>query len=271
MIISLATTPNRINNFVYSIPNFYKELPSSCSLVLINVCQTYKRFNQKIKLNKQSLLILKKYSKFIINWVYDYGPISKYSGAIEYMKAKKINENLFIIDDDITYPKAYIEHIAISAPRNFICSGSGFKIFNGSYNPTPYEPDYFEGFSGIHFPYQNINNIVYLFSKYYKCLNPKENNNLINKYLLSCFMGDDFVLSKLYKKKFCMNHKLKDLAIRQYGLGADALQNNNLHGSNMGTYNYLEENEIIFWTFIKKIKVNASINKRIFHSRSLSF
>ena len=44
-----------------------------------------------------------------------------------------------------------------------------------------------------------------------------------------------------------------------YGLGKDALQNNQLFGSNMDTYFYLRDNEIILTTFINKLKVNTEL------------
>ena len=117
-----------------------------------------------------------------------------------------------------------------------------------------------EGFSGIHFPRRLINPLLERFAELYKCLLPidkRDKEDIPQETLLACFMGDDFIISYLHKKKlWTQNNWQGNIKVLEYGLGQDALQNNNLFNSNMGKYNYINENEIVLKTWINKIKLN---------------
>ena len=49
----------------------------------------------------------------------------------------------------------------------------------------------------------------------------------------------------------------------QYGFGPDALHNNPVFGSNMGSYQHLMNNNIIMKTFYKKISLIKQIKKSV--------
>ena len=268
-VISLATTPTRINNFIYSITYFNKELPDDCIKVVINIASSYKRFPDSIKLSDYSKKILLENKKFILNIIPDYGPISKYYGGIDYISKNNLhNCSLFIIDDDIMYNKKYIEEVIRGGPYKLISAGNGFDIINNQYTITTPNPQYIEGFSGIYFNYNNVDKLLQKFIKYYSCLIKKKDeegaeDNIINNFLIAAFMGDDFIISSFYKNKIFVNGKnlfnYHKCRVMEYGLGTDALQNNQLFGSNMDTYFYLRDNEIILTTFINKLKVNTEL------------
>ena len=267
-VISLATTPKRINNFIYSITYFNKELPDDCIKVIINIAPSYKRFPDSIKLSEYSKKILLEHKKFILNIIPDYGPISKYYGGIDYISKNNLhNCSLFIIDDDIMYNKKYITSVIRGGPYKLISAGNGFDIINNKYTVTTPNPQYIEGFSGIYFNYNNVDKLLQKFIKYYSCLikekNKEDEDNIINNFLIAAFMGDDFIISTFYKKKIFVSGKnlfsYHNCRVMEYGLGKDALQNNQLFGSNMDTYFYLRDNEIVLTTFINKLKVNTEL------------
>jgi len=105
---------------------------------------------------------------------------------------------------------------------------------------------------------------IELFVEYYKCLIPKRDmSNLPQEVLLSCFMGDDFILSEYYKNKlWSKNNWRSELFIHDYGLGEDALQNNTIYGTNMGTYNFLLEHMDILRQWMNKLTLNSSIKSK---------
>jgi len=266
-IISLTTTPERIDFFIYSLTYFVNEVKSLPGFykIIINIPVNYRRF-KKLSLNIHSLKILKQFKQYVeLNVVdYDYGPLTKYIGAVQYLDKKSIQYCILIIDDDIQYHKEYITSLVSQAPRDFLNSGSGFNIENGYYTPSMLNDiTYIEGFAGIHIPNRLINTKLQSFAEFYKCLLPhrqRDRTDLPQEVLLGCFMGDDFVISQFYKDKLWTQNKWREeVIIQQYGLGDDALQNNNIFGTNMGTYTFLEENKKIFNQWINKLNVNNEI------------
>tara|TARA_R100000329_G_scaffold24479_1_gene23195 strand:- start:146 stop:961 length:816 start_codon:yes stop_codon:yes gene_type:complete len=264
-IISLTTTPPRINNFIYSLNQLVPELPKDCHKIIINITNNYRRFKD-IHLNNFSLKTLKKFkNKVELNVVsFDYGPLTKLIGGLQYLQKKSLQYCIVLIDDDIQYHKEYLYNLVNNCPRIVISSGSGFNIIEGQYVPGVLnEINYVEGFSGIYIPYRLINPKLQQFANFYKCLHPiyeRDRTNLPQEVLLSCFMGDDFIISEFYKNKlWTQNNWRKNLIIQQYGLGCDALQNNNIFGTNMGTYNFLLEHKKIFNQWINKLNVNNEI------------
>ena len=266
-IISLTSTPKRINRFILSL-NYFIENLQKCrnfNKIIINIPKSYRRFNEEIKLNKESKNILKKYKKkVIINKLdFDYGPLTKFIGGYRYLKSKNLKEcGILIIDDDIEYNNRYINSLINSAPLSYICSGSGFNIVDDNYSPDKLSNiTYVEGFSGIHMPSRLINPLLNQFAELYKCLLPvdkRDKEDIPQETLLACFMGDDYIISYLHKKKLWTQNNWRDnIRVLEYGLGQDALQNNNLFNSNMGTYNYINDNEIVLRTWINKIKLNS--------------
>ncbi len=264
-VISIATTPKRINDFIYGIPKLNTILPPHCKNVLINCCPFYKRFGEAdFKLSEYSKKILCKYDKFNLWFCYDYGPMTKLIGAMNYNHSKNTKYSILILDDDIDYSYKLLNTLTTRDNRMAITSGRGFRITNGNYDPDPFEAQYVEGFAGIYFPYEIIDYNVYFFAEFYKCLEPKPTEaGCVNDFLIACFLGDDYVISKFYKKKLCLNYLCKDIIPYNYGNEADALHNNTIHGSNMGTYNFLEEqdNKKIFNTFTNKINLNQHIKR----------
>jgi hypothetical protein len=265
-IISLTSTPKRIDRFIFSLIDLIFNLQKCRDLhkIIINIPKKYRRFNEEIKLNKESKKILNKYkNKVIINKLdFDYGPLTKFIGGYRYLKSNNLHKcSIIIIDDDIEYNFRYINNLLTQAPSNYICAGSGFNIIDNNYIPNNLNNiTYVEGFSGIHFPRRLINPLLDRFADLYKCLLPidkRDKEDIPQETLLACFMGDDFIISYLHKKKlWTQNNWQGNIKVLEYGLGQDALQNNNLFNSNMGTYNYINENEIVLKTWINKIKLN---------------
>lgn len=254
-LISLTTTPTRINNFIYLLDYFNKQLTSSVYKVIINVAPYYKRFSNKIYLSDYSKDKLNEYSdKFQLNICYDYGAFTKYAGGIEYMKKNDLQMDLLIIDDDIIYEKKYLESFTIfnlSQNNMTLLSGSGFNIINGIYRSVENNPTYLEGFAGIYFPYKLLNDDIIIFSQYYKCMCVSDISvSEPNKFLVASFLADDFIISHFYKHKRVIPDIKNKLKIMEYGLKGDALKYNCLFGSNMGTYNKLLEDKHILNHFI---------------------
>lgn len=133
---------------------------------------------------------------------------------------------------------------------------------NYSYNIVESgKSEYVEGYAGICFHYNQIHDLILNYVKYYKCINFDDDNNLINKYLRASFMGDDYILSKTYKKKYCCKYGREMLQPFDYGFNDDALHKNNTFGSNMGTYKFLDENNKILKTFYNKINLHKQLLK----------
>ena len=231
-ILSCATTPQRIGKLIHIIPHL-----SGYKYFVINVCQEYKRFG-KFKIPKELLQLCKKNKKVVFQFVDDYGPVCKYIGGFRFMKKKKI----------------------IKTNSN-ITTGSGFDYdekFN--YKIVEGKTDMVEGYGGICFGYDQYNEFIEWFVGFYKHFIFK-NDILIDKYLSASFLGDDFILSNLYNHKHAIQSGRQYIQPYSYGFEDDALHKNNVFGSNMGSYKFLNDEIMILNTFKLKYILNKSINK----------
>jgi hypothetical protein len=262
-ILSISTIPSRIENLIKNLNQLYH---LNCYKIVINICSYYKRFKKEYKLPKKYEKIFKTQDKVIFNYTNDNGPITKYIGGYEYMKKNKLNDyHLIIVDDDISYLDTLFNTIIEHKTKNNITTGSGFYMKNDySYNIVERgKCEYVEGYAGICFHYNQIHDLILNYVKYYKCIkfdDPK-GENLINKYLKASFMGDDYILSKTYKKKYCCAYGRELLRPFNYSLNDDALHKNNIFGSNLGTYKFLDENNKILKTFYNKINLHKQLLK----------
>ena len=161
-------------------------------------------------------------------FVEDYGPICKYIGGFQFMKKKNLsNDKLIIIDDDIFYHKDLFNLLIESKTNNNITTGSGFIYgINRKYTEVEGKSETVEGYGGICFNCNQMNEFIFWFVEFYKFIQNVENT--IHKYLMACFLGDDFIISNIYSDKFAVKGGRKYLQPLSYGLEADALQNNTL-------------------------------------------
>jgi len=263
-ILSLTTTPERIDCFLNQLPFFNRE--HEAELVIINICNYYKRKDKHFKLNKRQQKQLNFFNRFKLKYVFnicnDYGAITKYKGGIEYMKRHNIkNKYLIIIDDDIFYKYGHFDKLIDHKTNKNITTGNGFNFGKEwTYEKRHNEKcDMVEGFSGICFDSNQVNNLLLNFIDYMKCVDFNNDDNIINQYLKACCLGDDFILSYQYKKKLCVN--TNKINIYRYGLGEDALHKNNIFGDNMKTYKFLNDNILILKTFYNKILLNKHFIK----------
>jgi hypothetical protein len=240
----------------------------------------------------------KKYTepKYIINMSEDYGPITKLIGGYEYIKKNNIeSKNLIIIDDDTEYLNKHIQKLIKidnylkDKKEKYVLGNSGFnfeireklhkkfihmlypKCFGNNYVS---EVNIIEGFASIYFNYTkcydeflNINS----FSKYYRVINWKENNehNIVNEFLKACFLGDDLIISLLFRFDNFVLYKTHNNIPHQYkyGFENDALHKNKhmnvtdyIHDtSNLNSYLFILENIDILHSFFKKYENNLSI------------
>ena len=255
-ILSCATTPQRIGKLIHIIPHL-----SGYKYFVINVCQEYKRFG-KFKIPKELLQLCKKNKKVVFQFVDDYGPVCKYVGGFRFMKKKKLlNDKLIIIDDDTKYNKNLFYELMHSKTNSNITTGSGFDYdekFN--YKIVEGKTDMVEGYGGICFDYDQYNEFIEWFVGFYKHFKFK-NDILIDKYLSASFLGDDFILSNLYNHKHAIQSGRQYIQPYSYGFEDDALHKNNVFGSNMGSYKFLNDEIMIFNTFKLKYILNKSINE----------
>ena len=258
-VLSCSTIPSRIEHLVKLIPL----MKIRYQYFVINICNEYKRFG-KFKVPKSLLQLCKKDKRVVFNFIDDFGPIGKYIGGFNFMKKKNlIDHKLIIIDDDILYNKdLFYDLIDNKNEYNITCS-SGFNFsLNLKYNPIEGDCEFVEGYGGICFNYDQFNEFISFYSNYYKCINNFSDDDLIQKYLQASFLGDDFILSEIYKSKYAIDNGRKYLQPQQYGYGKEALHNNNIFGSNLGSYYHLKSNIEIFKTFQNKFKLNNEIKKR---------
>ncbi len=281
-ILSMATTPKRLFNLLSNI-EFIIDSYKEAELVIINICNRYKRFKDLIKINKDLLANLSRYPNIKLNVTEDSGPISKLRGGLEYMKKHNLdNKYLIIIDDDTIYNPLLFRQLINKKRKNNIVTGSGFNFQGDKYNIIKGSKcEVVEGYGGIIFNINQINNTDLLkYTDYYKTINfnnddrdrskaPNPNKNesktlafdYINKYLKASFLGDDFIISDYFKNKYSLENGRNYINPLIYGFQADALHKNNDFGSNMGSYKYLNDNKKILDTFYNKIKLNREIRK----------
>lgn len=263
-ILSLATTSKRINDFICNIKTFDDN--NNADKVIINVCAYYKRLNEKLLLDttvlKKIQEINRKYTtpKYILQVCSDCGPLTKYIGGRNYMIENDLTSHkLIIIDDDILYSRILFWKLMEEKNENNITTGSGFNIVNGNYTPRFNECNYVEGYSGICFDFLDLSNEIHSISQYYKIIDFTKNSDDFSHYLKALFMGDDFLISNIYPNKHGIQKGTQLLQTYQYGMEDDALHKNTLFGTNMGTYKYLSDNDIILKSLKNKISCLAEI------------
>ena len=259
-ILSCSTTPTRIDYLVKLIPMMnlrYKYF-------VINICEKYKRFGD-FKIPKSLLLLCKQNKHIVFQFVDDCGPLTKYIGGFEFLKKKKLeNDKLIIIDDDILYHNNLFFELMDHKTKDNITTGSGFNYDeNRNYIVVIGEVETVEGYGGICFDYNDYSHFIKYYSGYYKCINDFKTQNDIERYLCASFLGDDFIISNVYENKYAVKDCRKYVNPQGYGLREDALQNNNVFGSNMLSYLYLHENIEILNTFKKKYELNNEVIQRI--------
>ena len=176
------------------------------------------------------------------------------------MKKKNLKDDkLIIIDDDTFYHKELFYELIDNKTQNNITTGSGFNYgLNGNYKIVYGETQMVEGYGGICFDFGQLSGFINWYVEFYKTI--QNSDNLIDKYLMASFLGDDFILSDIYKDKWAIQGGREYIKPFDYGFDSDALHKNNVFGSNMGSYSFLQENIIILNTFQLKYVLNKSIN-----------
>lgn len=254
-ILSCTTTPKRIHNLILTIPL----IKCRYKYFVINVCPEYKRFG-KFKVPIELLKLCKKDKRIVFNFIDDYGAICKYIGGFRFMKKKKLTEDkLIIIDDDIEYDKDLFYELIEAKTKNNITTGSGFSYKElVHYGKAWGKCDVVEGYAGVCFNYNQSDPFLEWFVNFYKCF-IFNGDELIDKYLTGCFLGDDYVISDQYIDKWATDNGRNLVKPYEYGLLDDALQNNQIFGGNMENYGFLYDNHEILETFKKKFLLNKEI------------
>ena len=264
--LSLSLIPSRVEpfmNFIYKYDNHIKS-----KLIIINICGYYRRLDVKFKINKNFLQFLKimnsKYSrpKYVLNFCDDYGPATKLIGGKEYILKRNLYvEYLIICDDDIFLHEDLFDLLCDEKYKyDGITTGSGFDFDkSNNYKVKIGECEMVEGFGGICFEPSDFDNSIFDFFKYYKTINFKINDDLINQFLKSCFMGDDCIISQFYQNKKSVKNGRQYIRPMDYGYTSDALQKNTIFNGNMGTYNFFKQNIKVFETFKNKLKLNSEL------------
>jgi len=288
IILSLTTSPNRFDKWMQSIHHF-ENMPEIYQ-VLIHVCPIYKRFQRplcpidihRIRMNPvlRSLNAKHGYEKFVIHVTDDVGPITKLMGGIEYLAHHNvIDAHLIVMDDDTIYSNDCLRYLAYHKTPNTIVSGSGFlfysKLTYTSSNSTQrmIPVDIVEGFAGICVHSSDIDPALSQFTQYYKCIewgstHPSQ-QHLSNTFLKSCFLGDDMVISYFYQKKgkslYKVNGVLEKIKQSDYGFGSDALHQNPVFHSNMGSYQFMYQHILMFDLFLLKPRMCSEIREQYQH------
>jgi len=259
-ILSCTTTPKRIHYLIYLI----QKMNIRYKYFVINICNEYKRFG-KFQIPKSLLQLCKRTGNVVFNFVEDYGAVCKYLGGFAFMKKKELyNDKLIIIDDDTFYHKDLFYDLMDDKTKNNITTGSGFNYDKDrNYKITFGETDMVEGYAGVCFDYEQMDEFILFYAKYYKCIESFDSDDLIQKYLSASFLGDDFIISHCYKDKWAIDDGRSKINPQQYGFQSDALHNNNVFGSNMHSYLFLHQNLEILKTFQKKYILNKEINENI--------
>lgn len=255
-ILSCTTIPTRIHYLIKIIPM----MKIRYKYFVINICTDYKRFG-KFKIPKALLNLCKQNKRVVFNFVYDYGPVNKYIGGFEFMKKKNLKDDyLIIIDDDTVYNKELFYHLIDDKATNNITTGSGFNYdSNRNYNIVEGCTEMVEGYAGVCFEYNQLEEFIIFYSNYFKCIHDFKSDDLIQKYLCASFLGDDFIISSCYKDKWAIPAGRTLIHPQGYGFNSDALHQNNVFGSNMGSYLFLYQNIEILKTFKKKYELNKEI------------
>lgn len=255
-ILSCTTTPKRIDYLIQLIPH----IKPKYKFFVINICGEYRRFG-KFKIPKSLLELCKNNKKVVFNFVNDYGAICKYIGGFNFMKKRGLRlDKLIICDDDTIYnTDLFYELMDYKTPDN-ITTGSGFNYDKDrNYNIVEGDKcDMVEGYAGVCFDYNQYSDFIDFYIGFYKHANFKS-EELIDKYLVASFMGDDFILSYEYKNRYACKDTRRYVRPLDYAFQEDALHKNNIFGSNMGSYLFLHNNIKILDTFKKKFYLNQEI------------
>lgn len=257
-ILSCSTIPSRIEYLLKIIPM----MKIRYKFFVINICSRYRRFGE-FKIPKSLLLLCKKDKRVVFQFVDDYGPLCKYIGGFKFLQKKGLkNDKLIIIDDDTFYhPDLFYELIDHKTKDN-ITTGSGFNYDeNRNYKIVNGDTEMVEGYGGISFDYNQCSEFIMWYCEFYKCINDFHSENDVERYLCASFLGDDFIISNIYKNKYAIKDGRKYINPQGYGFTSDALHKNNSFGSNMGSYLYLHENIKILDTFKNKYNLNKEINE----------
>jgi hypothetical protein len=263
--LSLSLIPSRVTNFINFIYQYDNHIKSK--LIIINICGYYRRLDVEFKLNTQFLQFLKimnsKYSrpKYVLNFCDDYGPATKLIGGQEYILKNNLYVEYLIICDDDIFLHENLFHMLCDEKYKYdgITTGSGFNFNGKDYHVREGDCEMVEGYGGICFELSDFDNPIFDFFKYYKTIDFKINDDLINQFLKSCFMGDDCIISNFYQNKCAVRNGRQYIRPLDYGYNDDALQNNTIFNGNMGTYNFFRQNIKIFETFKNKLKLNSEI------------
>jgi len=265
-ILSCTTTPKRIDYLIKLIP----KMKIRYKYFVINICNDYKRFG-KFQIPRSLLQLCKNNKKVVFNFVEDYGAVCKYLGGFAFMKKKRLyDDKLIIIDDDIFYDKDLFYDLLDNKSKNNITTGSGFNYGkNFSYEKSYGACEMIEGYGGVCFDYEQMDEFILYYANYYKCIESFDSDDLIQKYLSASFLGDDFIISYCYKDKWAVENSTNHINPQQYGFQSDALHKNNVFGSNMDSYYFLYKNIEILKTFQRKMKLNNQIKNKIKNKKIL--
>jgi hypothetical protein len=174
-------------------------------------------------------------------------------------KKKLIHDKLIIIDDDTFYDEKLFYELMDHKTKDNVTTGSGFNYgSNREYIITTGKTEMVEGYAGICFNYDQYSEFISWYVKFYKHFDFKS-DNVVDKYLTGSFLGDDYIISNIYHQKYCIEKGRSYLKPFQYGFESDALHQNNVFGSNMGSYKYLYDNEKVLDTFKLKFLLNKEI------------
>lgn len=283
--VSVTTTPRRIHKLLQNLLQ-NDMFRNGIHKVIINVAHTYKRFSNdklddlSISTEVEKLNARNNYEKYVVNYTFDKGPITKLLGGVQYIRKNGVNGDnniIVVVDDDTTYMNNCIKQLcdcAANRKENALYSYSGFKFGpkheyvevkrHGQYN----ECDVVEGFAGISLHCDDVDDALIAFTNYYYAIDwDKSNTEEVNRFLQSCFLGDDMVISHHF---ICKNYKmirapsgLKSISQNAYGFLDDALHKNSVFLSNMNSYAYLRENLHIYSAFLLKSKICGEIRRII--------
>jgi len=255
-ILSCATIPTRIDYLCKILPM----MKLRYKYFVINICSRYRRFGE-FKIPPCLLNLCKNNKRIVFNFCDDYGPLTKYIGGFDFMKKKGlVDDKLIIVDDDTFYHKDLFYELMDEKTKDNITTGSGFNYDqNRNYIMVNGQTDMVEGYGGICFDYEQLSKFMLYYSKYYKCIDDFKSEDIIIRYLVASFLGDDFIISHCYENKYAIKDGRKYINPQQYGFNEDALHKNNSFGSNMGSYLFLYENIKILETFKIKYELNKEI------------
>lgn len=112
IVISLSTTPYRIGKIQDTVETILNQ-NIKIDAIYLSIPYIFKRDNLRYTIPEW----LYKHNQIKIIRTKDYGPATKLLGVLEQIKLPK-NAILITMDDDITYPKNAVLHLAFAAMRN---------------------------------------------------------------------------------------------------------------------------------------------------------